>query len=107
MLCHAWPGCCFPPSRPGTPSPSDMSSHSDNRLRLGISPKSVKAARAELKKIVNGIPAAEAAVDGFNDWQVIEATERLWNNAMVDAPSDDPAPDPPTPKTAARRDRRG
>lgn len=47
-------------------------------IRFGIDPESVAAMRAELQEIVRGTPIAEAAVEGFSDWQVIEAMERLW-----------------------------
>ncbi len=43
-----------------------------------IDPQSVADARARLREMVQGIPIAEAAVEGFSDWQVIEAMERLW-----------------------------
>lgn len=45
--------------------------------RFSIDPGSVAEARAELREIVKGVPVAEAAVEGFNEWQVIEAMERL------------------------------
>jgi hypothetical protein len=45
--------------------------------RFSIDPESVAEARAELREIVKGIPVAEAAVEGFSDWQAIEAMERL------------------------------
>jgi hypothetical protein len=45
--------------------------------QFSIDPESVASARAELREIVKGIPIAEAAAEGFNDWQAIEAMERL------------------------------
>jgi hypothetical protein len=45
--------------------------------RFSIDPEGVAKARAELCEIVRGVPIAEAAVEGFSDWQVIEAMERL------------------------------
>ena len=45
--------------------------------RLSIDPRSVAAAREELRAMVRGVPIGEAAVAGFSDWQVIEAIERL------------------------------
>jgi hypothetical protein len=46
--------------------------------RFSIDPKSVAQARADLQAIVKGIPIAEAAVEGFSDWEAIEGLERLW-----------------------------
>lgn len=45
--------------------------------RFNIDAESVAKARAELREIVKSTPIAEAAVEGFNDWQAIEAMERL------------------------------
>lgn len=53
-----------------------MSEH--RSARFGIDPESVTASRAQLREIVRGTPIAEAAVEGFSDWQVIEMMERLW-----------------------------
>ncbi len=52
------------------------------RAHFSIDPESVAAARAELREIVQGAPIAEAAVEGFSDWQVIEAMERFWAVAI-------------------------
>ncbi|MGB7588687.1 MAG: hypothetical protein WBM00_08265 [Solirubrobacterales bacterium] len=46
--------------------------------RFSIDAESVAAYRAELQKMAHGQPLAEAALEGFSDWQVIEAMERLW-----------------------------
>lgn len=55
-----------------------MTSHGEERKdRFSIDPASVAATRAELQEIVRGNAIAEAAVEGFNDWEVIEAMERL------------------------------
>ncbi len=63
--------------------------------RFSIAPESVAQARAELREIVKGIPIAEAAVEGFNDWQAIEAMERLQAaEPMSRADSDSPSPRP-------------
>lgn len=59
----------------------------DEGLRLSIEPDSAAAARAELREMVRGVPIAEAAVEGFNDWQVIEATERLCTQPCSPAAS--------------------
>jgi hypothetical protein len=45
---------------------------------FSIDPQSVVVHRAELLEIVRGQPLAEAAVEGFSDWQVVAAMERLW-----------------------------
>ncbi len=29
--------------------------------------------------MAHGTPIAEAAIDGFSDWQVVEAIERMWS----------------------------
>jgi hypothetical protein len=60
-----------------------------DKVRLSIAPRSVAEARAQLRAIVRGIPLAEAAVEGFSDWQVIEAVERCWAGATteVEAPA--------------------
>lgn len=55
--------------------------------RFSIDAESVAKARSELREIVKGIPLAEAAVEGFNDWQAIEAMERL--QAAKPMPCDD------------------
>lgn len=65
-----------------------MSHDEQKKNRFNIDPASVAAMRAELQGIVQGNPIGEAAVDGFNDWQVIEAMERLWTAATSEtAPS--------------------
>jgi hypothetical protein len=45
---------------------------------FNIDPESVATARAQLLEMARGMPVAEAAVEGFTEWQVIEAMERLW-----------------------------
>jgi hypothetical protein len=52
--------------------------------QLSIDPETVAAARAQLRAMAEGIPVAEAAVDGYTDWQVIEAIERLWTAGVSD-----------------------
>ena len=54
--------------------------------KFSIDAESVAEARAELHNIVQGSPIAEAAVEGFNDWQVIEAMERLWSAEELEIP---------------------
>jgi hypothetical protein len=61
-----------------------MNASSHEQSRFAIDPQSVAAARAELAEVVRGIPIAEAALEGFSDWEVVEAMERLWAGAMVD-----------------------
>lgn len=46
--------------------------------RVAIDPVSVAMAREQLRAMARGMPIAEAAVEGFSDWQVIEALERIW-----------------------------
>lgn len=52
--------------------------HSRARDRFEIEPAAVADYRAQLAEMVRGVPVAEAAVEGFSDWQVVEAMERLW-----------------------------
>lgn len=63
--------------------------------KFSIDAESVAAARAELHDIVQGNPIAEAAVEGFNDWQVIESMERLWAAAEPETPSPSSSPRSP------------
>jgi hypothetical protein len=46
--------------------------------RFSIDAKAVAAYRVQLRKMAKGFPIAEAAVDGYSDWQVVEAMERMW-----------------------------
>ncbi|MCW2988892.1 MAG: hypothetical protein JWM24_1830 [Solirubrobacterales bacterium] len=77
-----------------------MTGDPPNSLRLSVDPQSVAAARADLRAMVRGNPIAEAAVEGFNDWEVIEAMERLWGAATSDQPAEEPGP--PLNETASR-----
>jgi hypothetical protein len=45
--------------------------------RLEIDPESVKEYRQELREMVRGNALGEAAVEGFTDWGVVEAFERM------------------------------
>jgi hypothetical protein len=58
--------------------------------RFAIDAKSVAGYREQLKAMAHGMAVAEAAIDGFSDWQVVEAMERLWAVALgvVDEPPD-------------------
>jgi hypothetical protein len=47
-------------------------------VQLRIDPESVRHARRTLAEIVRGNPIAEAALEGFSDWEVVEALERMW-----------------------------
>jgi hypothetical protein len=48
-------------------------------VQLRIDPESVRHARRTLAGIVRGNPIAEAALEGFSDWEVVEALERAEN----------------------------
>lgn len=69
-----------------------MDANRRKAARLSIDQESVTDVRAELREIVKGIPLAEAAVEGFNDWQAIEAMERL-RAAKPMRPSSGSSPD--------------
>jgi predicted membrane GTPase involved in stress response len=56
--------------------------------RFAIDADSVAGYREQLKAMTHGVPVAEAAVDGFSDWQVVEVMERMWAVA-VGADEDD------------------
>jgi hypothetical protein len=47
-------------------------------VQLPIDPESVRVARRALAEIVRGNPIAEAALEGFSDWEAVEALERIW-----------------------------
>ncbi len=53
-------------------------------VQLGIDPASVAGARRELRKMARGNPVAEAAVEGFSDWESVRALERMWSVALED-----------------------
>jgi hypothetical protein len=55
-----------------------MSADDHKRMQLRIDPESVRQSRRELAQIVRGNPIAEAALEGFSDWEVVEALERMW-----------------------------
>jgi hypothetical protein len=57
--------------------------------RFGIDPESLASYRAELRLMAAGSPIAEAAIEGYNDWQVVEAMERLWAVGTADLPEGD------------------
>lgn len=69
-----------------------MSQRNEKPVQLSIDPASVAVAKRELKEIVRGNPIAEAAVDGFSDWEAIEALERMWAVALTSVPEEDPQP---------------
>jgi hypothetical protein len=52
--------------------------------RFAIDANSVVGYREQLKAMAQGVPPAEAAIDGFSDWQVVEAMERMWAVAAMD-----------------------
>jgi hypothetical protein len=61
--------------------------------QLPIDPESVRVARQTLADIVRGNPIAEAALEGFSDWEAIEALERLWAVGLApDRAGDEPDP---------------
>jgi hypothetical protein len=61
--------------------------------QLPIDPESVRVARRTLADIVRGNPIAEAALEGFSDWEAIEALERLWAVGLEpDRAGDEPDP---------------
>jgi hypothetical protein len=55
-----------------------MSDDTDKPVRLRIDPESVRHARQALAEIVRGNAIAEAALEGFSDWEAVEALERMW-----------------------------
>lgn len=55
-----------------------MSDDDRRHMQLRIDPESVRQSRRELAQIVRGNPIAEAALEGFSDWEVVEALERMW-----------------------------
>lgn len=59
-----------------------------NKPRLPIDPESVEATRDSLEAIAEGSSVAEAAVAGMNDWQAIQAIERML--AVADPQFEDP-----------------
>jgi|SoimicmetaTmtLPB_FD_contig_31_94365_length_334_multi_3_in_0_out_0_1 hypothetical protein len=62
-------------------------------LQLRIDPESVRQSRRELAQIVRGNPIAEAALEGFSDWEVVEALERMWAVGLEpDRAEDEPDP---------------
>jgi hypothetical protein len=69
-------------------------SHGDRKhLQLRIDPESVRQSRRELAQIVRGNPIAEAALEGFSDWEVVEALERMWAVGLEpDRAEDEPDP---------------
>jgi hypothetical protein len=69
-------------------------SHGDRKhLQLRIDPESVRQSRRELEQIVRGNPIAEAALEGFSDWEVVEALERMWAVGLEpDRAEDEPDP---------------
>ncbi len=69
-----------------------MSNGSEKPVQLNIDAASVAVARRELKEIVRGNPIAEAAVEGFSDWEAIEALERMWAVALTSVPAEAPQP---------------
>jgi hypothetical protein len=50
-----------------------------SRQRFSLDPDSVAGYREQLRAMAAGIPFAEAAIEGFSDWQVLRAIERLWD----------------------------
>jgi hypothetical protein len=73
---------------------------SGRKVRFAIDADNVAVYRAQLKAMTHGTPIAEAAIDGFSDWQVVEAMERMWSVATdidqeaADDQSTHEAPDP-------------
>jgi hypothetical protein len=62
--------------------------------RFSIDPIAVAAYRVQLREMARGVPIAEAAIDGYSDWQVVEAMERTWaaGTAILErGPADEPA----------------
>lgn len=49
--------------------------------RFAIDVDSLESYRELVELIVAGMPIAEAALEGFSDWQVVRAVESLWNAA--------------------------
>jgi hypothetical protein len=49
-----------------------------SRQRFSLDPDAIAEYREQLRAMAAGIPIAEAAIEGFSDWQVIGAIERLW-----------------------------
>ncbi len=64
-----------------------MSYDDQKKDHFSIDPASVAATRAELLKIVRGNSIAEAAVEGFSDWEAVEAMERLLTVATSETSS--------------------
>jgi hypothetical protein len=70
-----------------------MSADDHKRMQLRIDPESVRQSRRELAQIVRGNPIAEAALEGFSDWEVVEALERMWAVGLEpDRAEDEPDP---------------
>ena len=68
--------------------------------RFSIDPEAIADYRKQLRTMAQGSPIAEAAVGGYSDWQVIEAMERMWAAAGVDA--EEPADTPPSSRPLAQ-----
>src|SRR4051794_11670742 len=49
-----------------------------SRQRFSLEPDAVADYREQLRAMAAGIPIAEAGIEGFSDWQVVMAIERLW-----------------------------
>ena len=62
--------------------------------RFSIDPTSVADYRVQLREMARGVPIAEAAVEGFTDWQGVVAMERLWaaGTTCTGHPADDTPP---------------
>jgi hypothetical protein len=63
--------------------------------RFSIDPTSVADYRVQLREMARGVPTVEAAIEGFSDWQVVVAMERLWaaaGTAGAGHPADDTSP---------------
>ena len=70
-----------------------MSDDDRKHMQLRIDPESVRQSRRELAQIVRGNPIAEAALEGFSDWEVVEALERMWAVGLEpDRAGNDPDP---------------
>jgi hypothetical protein len=46
--------------------------------RFVIDAEAVESYRVQLEEMADGVPYAEAVVEHFSDWQVVQAMESLW-----------------------------